>query len=273
MSGDAQDLLGGSIEVKRLRALIAPFLLVAIVTVGTWGLAVTVAPWDSYMHDPMASGPPDVSFTFGLLAFFMAGVVAGVVGGGGVGWIGAAGGLVGGNVVAAAVWNVPVLAQPTTAAVGLVPLTVGYAIGQVLTDPMRRRRLVIACGVGLWLPFAALTTLGLLAAVSSPGLGEGDWPTVLVAGLVTVLIPPGLLLIRAAATRLLGRLALVVVGWGVAAWALLDGGYGRPLWDAHVSVPLIAIMLTGVILGLLLGGAAFLYRAEPTPLPEVSATD
>ena len=273
MSGDAQDLLGGSIEVKRLRALIAPFLLVAIVTVGTWGLAVTVAPGDSYMHDPMASGPPDVSFTFGLLAFFMAGVVAGVVGGGGVGWIGAAGGLVGGNVVATAVWNVPVLGQPTTAAVGLVPLTVGYAIGQVLTDPMRRRRLVFACGVGLWLPFAALTTLGLLAAVSSPGLGEGDWPTVLVAGLVTVLIPLGLLLIRAAATRLLGRLALVVVGWGVAAWALLDGGYGRPLWDAHVSVPLIAVMLTGVILGLLLGSAAFLYRSQPTPSPDVSATD
>jgi hypothetical protein len=89
----------------------------------------------------------------------------------------------------------------------------------------------------------------------------------LVAVLVVVLVPLGVLAIRAEATRSLGRLALVVIGCGVAAWALLDGGYGRPLWEAEVSPPLIAVMLAGVVLGLLVGLAALLYRVEPIASP------
>jgi hypothetical protein len=33
---------------------------------------------------------------------------------------------------------------------------------------------VVVCALGLWLPFAALTILAFLAAMSSPELGQGD---------------------------------------------------------------------------------------------------
>lgn len=38
----------------------------------------------------------------------------------------------------------------------------------------RRLQVVVVCALGLWLPFAALTILAFLAAMSSPELGQGD---------------------------------------------------------------------------------------------------
>lgn len=243
-----------------VRSAILPFGVVSLVTLGAWRFTISQAGWEV---DRQGNGPPDIAFTWVLLVFFVAGLVSGVVGRDRAGWIGAAGGLVSGSVAAAVLWSEPKLVLPALIILELVPLTLGYAIGRLLTDPGRRMQLIFACALGLWLPFTALAILGVLAALSSPGLGEHDWTTVLVAVLVVVLVPLAVRLVRSGATQRLGRLALVVLGWGVAAWALLDGGYGRPLWRAQVSPPLIAVMLAGVVLGLLLGLTAVLYRVEP----------
>jgi hypothetical protein len=171
--------------------------------------------------------------------------------------------LASGSVVAAVLWSEPKLVLPALIILELAPMTLGYAVGRLLTDPGRRRQLITVCAIGLWLPFTALAILGVLASLSSPGLGEGGWPTVLVAVLVTVLVPFGVLAIRTEKTRPLGRFALAVIGCAVAAWALLDGGYGRPLWESEVSPPLITVMLAGVVLGSLLCLVALLHRVEP----------
>lgn len=247
------------VAVRSLRSSILPFGVVAVVALGVWRFTISQAGWQNVRE---ALNPPDIAFTGGMFAFFAAGVVVGVIGRGSVGWISAGGGLVGGS-AAAALWDEPRLSNPESMLLELAPLTLGYAIGRLLTDPGRRMQLILVSALGLWLPFTALAILGVLAALSSPGLGEHDWPTVLVALLVVVLVPLGVRTIRSEATRRLGRLALVVIGWGVAAWALLDGGYGRPLWEAGVSAPLIAVMLAGVVLGLLLGLTAVLYRVGP----------
>lgn len=248
------------LAIRGVRSSILPFAVVSFVTLGAWRFTISQAGWEV---DRQGNSPPDIAFTWVLLVFFVAGLVSGVVGRDRAGWIGAAGGLVSGSAAAAVLWSEPKLVLPALTILELAPLTLGYAIGRLLTDPRRRTQLIFACALGLWLPFTALAILGVLAALSSPGLGEHDWTTVLVAALVVVLIPLGARLIRSGATQRLGRLALVVLGWGVAAWALLDGGYGRPLWKAEVSPPLIAVMLAGVVLGLLLGLTAMVYRVEP----------
>lgn len=115
--------------------------------------------------------------------------------------------------------------------------------------------------MGLWLPFAALAAFLGLWILSPPGIGERDWPVFWVALLVVILVPIGVTLIRSERARPLGRLALVVIGWGVAAWSLL-GGYGNPSWEGGISPPAFAVMLAGVVLGLLLGLAAVLYRLQ-----------
>jgi hypothetical protein len=140
-------------------------------------------------------------------------------------------------------------------------LTLGYAIGRLLPDASRRFELVVACAVGLWLPFAALAVFGVLWILSPPGIGEQDWPTFSVALLIAVLVPLGLALIRPERTRSTGRLTLAAVGWGAAAWALV-AGFGVPLWEAQgaVSAPGVGVMLAGVVLGVFLGLGAALYR-------------
>jgi hypothetical protein len=159
------------LTVWGLRWSILPFGVVTIITLGTWRFTISQAGWED-QRDTIS--PPDIAFTWVLLVFFVAGVISGVVGRGRAGWIGAAGGLVSGSVAAAALWSEPKLVLPALTILELAPLTLGYAIGRLLTDPGHRMQLIIASAIGLWLPFTALAMLGVLASLSSPGLGEDD---------------------------------------------------------------------------------------------------
>lgn len=127
----------------------------------------------------------------------------------------------------------------------------GAAAGRPLLRALQSR-LVVVFAVGLWLPFAAMAAFGTLWVISFGGVGEGV-ETFGAAVAVAVVIPLGLWLFRRPGTRMAGRGALLASGWGVAAWALLDGGYGAPLWEAPVSAPVVGVMLAGVVMGALLG--------------------
>jgi hypothetical protein len=240
--------------------LLGTFAIMGIASLAIWSTVIAAPGWDP---NPEVRSPPDAVFTWVPAAVFAAGMASGFLGRGRGGWVVAAAGLVVGTVVAAMVWGQPKLVDLTSILVELVPLSLGYAIGSVLAAPDLRERLLLPCAAGLWVAFAPLVGFAMLWAVSAPGLGERDWPTVVGALLVVAGVPVGLVLVRRSATRLLGRAILVVVGWGVATWALLDGGYGQPLWAASVSVPVFAVMMAGVVLGFLTGLAALVYRPEP----------
>jgi hypothetical protein len=227
-----------------------------------WGSILAGAGREQH-PDPLLGGPPDAAFTGGALVAAAAGLAAGLLARGPVGWLAAASGLVVGLALVALLGDAPRLLHLETILLGLAPLTLGYVAGQALPGARRREHLLLLAAIGLWLPVAALAVLGLLAAVSSPGLGEDDWPTVAAALLVSIVVPVGLVGLRRPSTRAAGLLLLAVVGLSAALWALLDGGYGRPLWEAAVSPPLVGVMLTLACLGTFMGAVAILLLVAP----------
>lgn len=135
------------------RRSILPFVVAGPVTVATWAFTIVQGSW-SQMGG--ASGPSDMALTLVPLVMFVTGLACGVLGRGKVGWVGAAGGLVVGSLVAAVALSEPRILQPTVTIIELAPLTLGYGIGYLGADPSHRFWLVAACAIGLWLPFAAL---------------------------------------------------------------------------------------------------------------------
>jgi len=262
-NGDPAGRSSTPISSPSSRSTLLALGLVGIAALAAWWFAVSQPRWQEQAG---AMNPPDMAFTTVPLVIFVAGVIAGIGGRGWAGWIGAAGGLVIGSVIAAVIWGEAKVVQPGVLLIELGPLTLGYAIGRLLPDASRRFELVLACAVGLWLPFAALAVFGVLWILSPPGLGERDWPAFTVALLVATLVPIGLVLVRSERTRLPGRLLLGAVGWGVAAWALVLG-FGEPLWEAPgaVSAPGVGVLLAAVILGVFLGVAVAIDRPVVSP--------
>jgi hypothetical protein len=236
---------------------------VGIAAVAAWWFAISQSGWQEQAG---AMDPPDMAFTGVPLLILVAGFIAGLGGRGWASWIGAAGGLVIGSVIVAVIRGEAKVVQPAVLLIELGPLTLGYAIGRLLPDASRRFELVVACAVGLWLPFTALAVFGVLWILSPPGLGERDWPVFLIALLVATIVPIGLVLVRSERTRLPGRLLLGAVGWGVAAWAMVLG-FGEPLWEAQgaVSAPGVGVMLAGVVLGVFLSVAVAIDRPVVSP--------
>lgn len=111
------------------------------------------------------------------------------------------------------------------------------------------RLLAIVGAAVIWLPFAALTVLSLLVALSGPGLGEGA-ATALV-GLAIVVIVPLATWLALRSGSVVSAVLLVVVGAAVPlAWApLLRPDHSEPL---HLISRLAAIGGAAMIVGALL---------------------
>jgi hypothetical protein len=99
----------------------------------------------------------------------------------------------------------------------------------------------------IWSPFAALTLLSFLAALSRPGLPERDWPLSLFGLLVVVALPVALWL----ALRMKGAgaaLVLALVGGAIPLlWAAqLRPDYSEPL---HLITPVTVVGALAMVLG------------------------
>lgn len=109
------------------------------------------------------------------------------------------------------------------------------------------RALAIAGASLIWLPFAGLAGLSLLAFLSSPGLPERDWPVSLLSLAISVLLPTAIWL----ALRIGGVLAtLILAGAGTAIpllWTpMVQPDYSEPL---HVLSRLTVIGGAAIVLG------------------------
>ena len=118
------------------------------------------------------------------------------------------------------------------------------------------RRLAAIGAVVVWLPFAALTVLSILVALSGPGLGEGA-PISLV-GLVIVIVVPTLTWLAFRAGSVVAAALLIVPGVAIPlVWAwLLRPDHSEPL---HLITRLAIIGGAGMVLG----GLLMLRRPSP----------
>ncbi len=109
----------------------------------------------------------------------------------------------------------------------------------------------------IWLPFAALTGLSLLAFVSSPGLPERNWPLTLLGLLFVVLLP------------IVVWLALRRPGIGTSLVVGVIGAAIPILWAPQIqpdhSEPLHLLARVTVIGGgaMVLGGLLMAIKARP----------
>ena len=125
------------------------------------------------------------------------------------------------------------------------------------TEQRVGRALAIVGALLVWLPFAALAGLSLLASLSGPGLPERNWPISLLAMVIVVVLPITLWLALRTG-EVAATVVLAVVG---AAIPLLYA----PLVQPDYSEPLqVLTRLTVIGGGAVVLGGLLMIRARAT---------